>query len=161
MVDVLTQEDRWGKQNNYNNKKRKNKVFKLEKVKIFNNSKGEPECMQVSLRKQGTSVSARLQYLSCSEHWENGSVQEVSQCLIKIKDCTWGSSDDSFSLNSMLPFQTRALQPIKYFSREWCITQFSVMSDSLRQYSPWNSMDNTVHGIVQARILEWVTIPLL
>ena len=53
------------------------------------------------------------------------------------------------------------LQTIKYFSREWCITQFSVMSDSLRQYSPWNSMDNTVHGILQARILEWVTIPLL
>ena len=82
MVNVLTQEDPWGKQNNYNNKKRKNKVFKLEKVKILNNSKGEPECMQVSLRKQGTSVSARLQYLSCLEHWENGSAQGVSQCLI-------------------------------------------------------------------------------
>ena len=65
MVDVLTQEAQWGKQNN---KKRKNKFFKLETIKILNHSKGEPECMQVSLRKQGTSVSARFIYSSCSEH---------------------------------------------------------------------------------------------
>ena len=42
----------------------------------------------------------------------------------------------------MLPFQTRALQTMKYFPREWCVTQFSVMSDSLRphgQYSPRDS----------------------
>ena len=31
--DVLTREDRWGKQNKNYNKKRKNKFFKLEKVK--------------------------------------------------------------------------------------------------------------------------------
>lgn len=126
-MDVLTQEVHWVKQNNYNNKKTKNKFLKLEKVRILYNSKGATRVHESFPRKQETSVSAQapifIIFRTLGKWFSLGGVTGASSD--KIKGCTCGGFDDGF--RSILPFQMRALQAVQYFLENGASHTFGIL----------------------------------
>ena len=115
------------------------------------------------LKKQSWHEEARLTFsggwvrsLTCVLNWIETS---SFQCTIEALRCFHVSSSRKQVNDVYLHLDCVCVYECVCVCPRTCACMYSVMSDSLKPYGLCSPPGSSVHGILQARILEWVAIP--